>query len=105
MSDIDRRQSEMDALLRRSLAGPVPHLSADFQHNLSRELRRRSSAPKRLSRILLAGYAGLSAATSIVVMRGQGLDWLPIAAITLTALATLEAARRLQRYQWNGASK
>ena len=88
--------SDMDALLRRKLAGPVPKLSPDFQHNLSRELKRRSSGPNRFSRILLAVYGALSAVTSIIVMRGQGLGWLPITVISMTALATLEIARRLQ---------
>jgi hypothetical protein len=97
MSDMDRRQSEMDGLLRRSLAGPVPRLSADFQGVLSRELGRRSRPPKTFSRILFASYGGVSVVTSIVVMRGQGLGWAAIAVITLGALGMLEVARRLRR--------
>jgi hypothetical protein len=54
---------------------------------------------------LLASYGGVSAVTSIVVMRGQGLGWVAIAVMTLGALATLGVTRRLQRNQWEAASK
>jgi hypothetical protein len=105
MSEMERRQSEIDALLRRCLAGPVPRLSVDFQDALSRESRRRSRTPTHFSRILFASYGGLSAVTSIVVMRCQGLGWVAIVVTTLSALAAVEAARRLQRNQWKSASK
>ena len=97
MSDLDPRQAGMDSLLRQLLTAPIPRLSQDFPERLSRELRRRSKPPSRFSRVLLTGYGGLSAVVSIVVMRGQGLGWLAIAATTLGPLATLELARRLRR--------
>jgi hypothetical protein len=70
---------------------------------LSSELRRRSRPPNQFGRILLAGYGVMSVAASIVVMRGQGLGWAAIAAMTLGPLATLELARRLRRRQWGKA--
>jgi anti-sigma factor RsiW len=97
---MEPREAEIDQLLRQSMTAPVPRLSADFHEALSRELRRSSQPANPLPRILLAGYAAVSAVTSIVVMRGQGLGWLPIAVMTLAPLATLELSRRLRRWQW-----
>lgn len=97
MSDLDPREAEMDGLLRRSMAVPVPRLSQDFHQALSRKLRRRSEPPHPLGPILLAGYGFVSLVTSIVVMRGQGLDWVAIAVMTLGPLAVLELSRRLRR--------
>jgi hypothetical protein len=105
MSDMDPRQTEMDSLLRRSMTAPIPRLSPDFHQVLSRELRRRSQPPNQFGRILLAGYAGVSAVVSIVVMRGQGLGWVAIAVMTLGPLVTIELARRLRRSQWRMATK
>jgi hypothetical protein len=105
MSDMDPREAEMDRLLRRSMAAPVPRLSPDFHQGLSRELRRTSQPPNQFGRIFLAGYGGVSAVVSIVVMRGQGLGWAAIAVMTLGPLATLELARRLRRRKWGVAAK
>ncbi|HVO98064.1 MAG TPA: hypothetical protein VMT15_08350 [Bryobacteraceae bacterium] len=91
MSNMDHSEAEIDNLLRRSLAAPVPSLPPNFK------LRRPSERPRR---ILLASYGLMSAAVSIVVMRGQGLGWGLIAAMTLGPLAIIEAARRLRRKQW-----
>ncbi|MGA3190244.1 MAG: hypothetical protein ABSF22_24325 [Bryobacteraceae bacterium] len=101
MSEMDPRQAEMDRLLRRSMSAPVPRLTPGFDERLSRELRRRSEPANQYGRILLAGYALISAATSILVMRGQGLHWGMIAAMTMGPLALVEAARRLRRRQRN----
>lgn len=97
--DMDPRQAEMDAVLRRSMAAPVPRLSPDFDQRLSRELRRERQIPNPFGRILLAGYGGVSALVSVVVMRGQGLGWMAIAVMTLGPLATLELARHLRHRQ------
>src|SRR4029077_7755948 len=105
MSDMDPREAEMDSLLRRSMAGPVPRLSSDFHQALSRELRRKSQPPNQFGQILFAGYGAASVAVSVVVMRGQGLGWVVIAVMMLGSLATLEVARRLQRRQWGMAAK
>jgi hypothetical protein len=105
MSDMDSREAEIDSLLRRSMSAPVPRLSPDFHQVLSRELRRRSQPPTQYGRILLVGYGVISATTSILVMRGQGLGWVAIAVMMLGPLATLELARRLRRKQWGMAAK
>ena len=68
-------------------------------------LLRRSEPPSQFGRILLAGYGGVSAVVSMVVMRGQGLGWVTIAVMTLGALVTLELARRLGRRPWGMAAK
>jgi hypothetical protein len=97
MSEMDSREAEIDKLLRRSMAAPVPRLPPDFDRVLSREVRRRSERPHQYGQILLAGYGVVSAAVSMVLMRGQGLGWGLIAAMTLGPLAMLEATRRLRR--------
>jgi hypothetical protein len=105
MSEMEPREAEIDSLLRRSMAAPVPRLPPDFNQVLSREVRRRSQDPHQYGRILLAGYGVISAAASVVVMRGQGLGWGVIAGMTLGPLAMVEAARRLRRKQWEVAAK
>jgi hypothetical protein len=102
---MDPREAEIDSLLLRSMAAPVPRLPPDFGQVLSQEVRRRSQSPHPYGRILLAGYGVMSAAVSIVVMRGQGLAWEVIAAMTLGPLALVEAARRLRRKHWEVARK
>ena len=102
---MDPREAEIDSLLRRSLAAPVPLLPPDFNQVLSREVRRRSQGPNRYGRILLAGYGVMSAAVCIVVMRGQGVGWGVIAVMTLGPLAMIEAARRLRRKLWEVTAK
>lgn len=86
MSEMDPREVKIDSLLRRSMAAPVPSLRPDFDQRLMREMRRRSQPSNQFSRILLAGYGGLSAVISTVVMRGQGLGW---GAITVMILGPL----------------
>ena len=105
MSEMEPREAEIDSLLRRAMAAPVPRLPADFTQVLSRELRRRSERPDRYEQILLVGYGVMSAAVCTMVMRGQGLGWGVIAAMTLGPLALLEAARRLRRKQWGVAAE
>ena len=103
MAEMEPREAEIDSLLRRSLAAPVPSLPPDFEQRLMRELRQ-SSQPlaldatgRRYRRILLTGYGLTSVVTSAVVMRGQGLDWGAIALLVLGPLvlvATVSWARR-----------
>lgn len=100
MFDVDPRQTEIDILLRRSMAAPIPRLSPEFEQRLSRELRQSTQVHSQFGRILLAGYGGVSALISVALMRSQGLGWIPIAAMTLGPLAALELVRRLQRKQW-----
>jgi hypothetical protein len=96
MSELDERQAGIDDLLRRSMSAPVPRLSEGFPKRLSRELRLRSRPPHPFGRILLKAYVVVSVATSILVMRGQGLSFGAIAVTTLGPLALLEVSRRLQ---------
>jgi len=95
-SGMDPSEAEVDSLLRRSMAAPVPRLPPDFNQVLWCQVRRRSERPNRSGQILLAGYGVMSAAASIVVMRGQGLGWGVIAAMTLGPLAMVEGARRFR---------
>ena len=95
--DIDPREGGIDRLLRRSLAAQVPALPPDFDQRLRREPSQASSLRDRYRRILLPSYALISVAVSAVVMRGQGLDWGPIAVMILAPLAliaTIPLARR-----------
>jgi hypothetical protein len=98
-SDMDPRQTEIDSLLRQSLAAPVPRLSPDFHQSLSRKLQQGSEPSKQFARFLLAGYGVVSALVSVVLMRSQGLGWVPIAVMTLALLATLGLASLLRLKQ------
>ena len=97
MSEMDRRDAEMDSLLGRSMSAPVPGLAPGFAERLSREVRRRSQPLNRSGRILLTGYGVVSAAVSVVVMRGQGLSWEGIAVTILGPFALFAAAGFLRR--------
>lgn len=109
MSEMEPREAEIDGLLRRSMSAPVPRLSSDFQtdfeRGLRRELRRRSRLPNQYGRILLVGYGVVSAATSILVMRSQGLGWEFIAGMTIGPIAIIEVAHRLRDRQKRTAAK
>jgi hypothetical protein len=87
VTEMEPREAGMDSLLRRSMAAPAPSLPPDFDQRLMRELRQSSQAPARYRRILLTCYGLISVVTSVVVMRGQGLDWGPIAVMILGPLA------------------
>jgi hypothetical protein len=109
MPDNDRSQRathndvEMDSLLRRSMAAPIPRLSPEFHQRLSGELRRRSQPPGKFGPLLLVAYAVLSAVISASVMRSQGLGWPVIATLSLAPLAMIELARRLPGHKWKPA--
>jgi hypothetical protein len=92
VTEMEPRETEIDSLLRRSMAGPVPSLSPDFDRRLLREVRRSSQPLDRYRRILLSGYGLTSVVTSAVVMRGYGLDWGVISVTILGPLALLAAA-------------
>jgi hypothetical protein len=92
VTEKEPREAGIDALLRRSMSAPVPTLPPDFNHRVARRVRPGSRPLNRYYSMLLAGY-GLSALlTSVVIMRGGGLNWAPIAEI-LTPLALLSAWR------------
>jgi hypothetical protein len=88
VTEMEPRETEIDSLLRRSMAAPIPSLRPDFDQRLMREVRRGSQPRDRFRRILLTGYGLMSVVTSAVVMRGQGLYW---GSIVLTILGPLAA--------------
>jgi hypothetical protein len=94
---MEPHEAEIDSLLRRSMARPVPSLLPDFDQRLMRELRRSSQPLDRYRRILLTGYGLTSVLTSAVVMRGQGLDWGAISVMILGPLALVAVARWARR--------
>jgi hypothetical protein len=104
MSEMEPSEAEIDALLRRSMAGPVPRLTADFNQVMSRQVRRRSERSHRYGQLVLASYGLVSTAASMVVMRGQGLGWGVAAALTLGPFALVEVTRRLRRKQLSDTS-
>lgn len=87
-----QQQVEMDNLLRRTLSGPLPTLSPDFDQRLLRELREDSQPLDRFRRILFTGYGLLSVIASIIVLRSQGLNWTVVTATTLAPLALIAIA-------------
>jgi hypothetical protein len=97
VTEMEPREAEIDRLLRRSMAAPVPSVAPDFDQRLMREVRRGSQPLDRYRRILLTGYGFTSVVTSAVVMRGQGLGWGAISAMILGPLALLAAARWARR--------
>jgi hypothetical protein len=97
VTEMEPRDAEIDSLLRRSMAAPVPSLPPDFDQRLMREVRGGSRSLDRYRRILLAGYGLTSVVTSAMVMRGQGLDWGSISALIFGPLALLAAASRAWR--------
>ena len=97
MTEMEPREAEIDSLLRRSMAAPVPSLPPDFDQRLMREVSRSSQPLDRYRRILLIGYGLISVVTSAVVMRGQGRDWGAISAMILGSLFLVAAARWARR--------
>jgi hypothetical protein len=97
---MDPREAGIDRLLRHSMAAPLPSLPPDFDQRLLRELRQSSQVIGRYRRILLICYGLISAVTSAVVMRGQGLEWRAVAVMVLGPLglvATVPWAWRATR--------
>jgi len=94
VTEMEPRETGIDSLLRRTMAAPVPSLPPDFEQGVMRELRQDLQVPDRYRRILLNGYGLISVVTSAEVMRGQGLDWGPIAVMILGPLTLVVAAAR-----------
>jgi hypothetical protein len=97
VTEMEPHEGEIDNLLRRSMAAPVPSLSPDFDERLLREVRGGSKPLDRYRLILLTGYGLASIVTSAVVMRGQGLDWATISVTILGPLALVAAVRWARR--------
>jgi hypothetical protein len=103
-----RMDSEMDRMLRSSLAAPVPTLSPDFSQRVANKVRaaQQSSRPlDRYRQFLLAGYALVSSVTCAVLMRDQGLGWTATAGLILAPLALVAAARLTPRVKWKFAAR
>jgi len=90
-------QAEIERLLRRTLAAPVPSLPTNFDARLLRKVRRSSQPLNRYRRVLLTGYGVTSAVVCAVIMRGQGLGWGAISLMILGPLALVAAARSMRR--------
>ncbi len=86
-------ETEIDGLLRRSLAGPMPSLPAEFSQRLSAEVNRRSERGERFNRFVLAGYGVTSVIACVVMMRGQGMEWGPLIGAILAPLVLVAAVR------------
>lgn len=102
MTEMKPREMEpsddgMDRWLRRSMAAPIPDLPPDFDQRLMRAVQRSSEPLGHYRQILFIGYGVVSAVTCAVVMRGQGLDWGPIAGMILAPLALVVIARSMWR--------
>ena len=96
-TEMDPREAGIDNLLRSSMAAPVPSLPSDFDQRLMRQVRCTSQPLDRYRRILLTSYGVVSVLASAVAMRGQGLDWGPIAGMILVPLAVVAAVRSVRR--------
>ena len=99
MTEMDPHDEEMDRFLLRSMKAPVPALPSNFDKRVLRAVNRNSDLVERYRRILFIAYAVVSALTSLVIMRGAGLDWWAIlgivAPVTLitAALSTWKTKR------------
>jgi hypothetical protein len=94
---MEPREAEIDRLLRRSMAAPVPSLTQDFDRRLMRRVRRSSESLDRYRQIMFAGYVLISVLVSVVIMRSQGLGWGPIAGLVLAPLVVVAATRSTRR--------
>jgi len=95
--DLLPHEKGIDQLLRKSMSASAPSLSPDFDRRLMRTLNRRGQPLDRYRRILLVSYAMVSVVTCALVMRGQGLNWGPVAGMIVTPLILVVAARSMRR--------
>lgn len=95
--DVDEN---IDRMLRRTLAAPVPTLPPGFSQRVAKGVRaaQQGSRPlDRYRRFLLAGYALVASVTCAVLMRDQGLSWAATAGLILAPLTLVAAARLVSR--------
>ncbi|CAN5705207.1 hypothetical protein BH11ARM2_BH11ARM2_07040 [soil metagenome] len=97
MNEMEPRETEIDSLLRRSMAAPVPSLSPGFDRRVVEEVARRSQAFDGYRRVLLVGYGLTSVVASALAMHGQGLDWGPTWLTIFGALALVAPVRWANR--------
>lgn len=93
------RENKMDDLLRRSMAAPIPTLSADFDQRVMRQIESEQNSPRldRYRQLLFAGYGLVSITASAVILRGQGLGWTITAAAIAAPLALIAIAAPVLR--------
>jgi hypothetical protein len=81
----------IDALLRHSLAAPVPRLSPAFDRKLQRRLRPRRLTP--VGRGLLIAYVLMALLAAVWVMRRAEVDWPYVGASLALAFGIAAAAQ------------
>jgi hypothetical protein len=87
-----------EAILRKSMSGPVPRLAPGFEGRLMRGLERQPKPMSRVGWIVLAGYGVVSVFTCVVVMLGQQIDgWTIAGVVSSTALMTAGMVWALRR--------
>lgn len=91
MTEMEPHDVEMDRLLLQSMKARVPALPSNFDRRILREANRSSDLVERYRWMFFAAYVVVSALTSLVIMRGAGLNWLPIIGI-LAPLTLISAA-------------
>lgn len=99
MTEMEPHDAEMNLLLLASMSAPVPALPSNFDRRVLRKANRTSALVERYRWILFALYAVVSALTSLLIMHGAGLGWLPIIGILapLTLVSAAFSARKAKR--------
>jgi hypothetical protein len=97
MKEMEPWEEEIDGLLRRSMASAAPELSPNFERNLISQLDQASEQLDKYRRLLITGYVLVSVLACVVIMRGEGLDWLAIGALFLGPLALVAIVPLLVR--------
>lgn len=87
MNEMEPEEAKMDSFLRKSMAGPAPALSKDFDQCVMRRVGARSL--DRYGQVLLCGYGLVSGIVSAVIMQEQGLGWEFSVAINLGTIGLL----------------
>ena len=89
MTEMEQNQHDIDSLLRRSMATPVPSLPPDFDQRMMRKVRPSSQPLVRYRQTLITTYGLVSVVVCTVLMRGEGLGWGTVAGTILGPLALL----------------
>lgn len=89
MTEMEHNQHDIDSLLRRSMAMPLPSLPPDFDQRVIRKVQPSSQPLVRYRQTLITTYGLVSVVVCTVLMRGQGLGWGTVAGMILGPLALL----------------
>ena len=93
MTEIESNQHDIDSLLRRSMAAPVPRLAADFDERVLRTVRRGSRPLGRYRQAVITAYCVVSVVVCTVLMRGEGLGWGTVVGTTFGPLMLVVATQ------------